>query len=120
MSIFRSTSSGISGVTVLMAGILSSSPRTRLPDHTDDSDRSTAFLIMPATLSNAPAAAAAVPHIAIASEFPSGVFASGKRDPAATISIVAHAEAKKRPIERHARAAPRRKAAGHTTVGLGT
>ena len=38
MSIFRGTSSGRSEATVLMAGILSSSPRTRLPDpsHTDD------------------------------------------------------------------------------------
>jgi hypothetical protein len=49
--------------TVLMAGILSSSPRTRRPD-----DRYAAFLIMPATLPNAStsaaavAAAAAVPH----------------------------------------------------------
>ena len=57
MSIFRSISIGRSGATVLMAGILSSSPRTRLPD-----DRYTAFLIMPATLSNASAAAAAVPY----------------------------------------------------------
>jgi hypothetical protein len=40
MSIFRSTSSGRSGDTVLMGGILSSSPRTRLPD-----DRYTVFLI---------------------------------------------------------------------------
>jgi hypothetical protein len=42
-----------------------------------------------------------------ASKFPSGGFASGKRDPAATISIVAHAGAMKRPLRRHPRAAPR-------------
>jgi hypothetical protein len=45
-----------------MAGILSSSPRTRLPD-----DRNTVFLIMPATLSNASAAAAAVVAVAAVS-----------------------------------------------------
>jgi hypothetical protein len=49
--------SGRSGATVLMAGILSSSPRTRLPN-----DQYTAFLIMPATLSNASATAAAVTY----------------------------------------------------------
>ena len=43
----------------MMAEILSSSPQTRLLD-----DRSTAFLIMPATLSNACAAAAAVAAMA--------------------------------------------------------
>ena len=59
LSIFRSTSSGRSAPAVLMAGILSSSPRTRLPD-----DRYTAFLIIPATLSNASAAAAAVATVA--------------------------------------------------------
>jgi hypothetical protein len=48
MSILRSTSSGRSGATVLMAGVLSSSQRTRLPD-----DRHPAFLIMPAALSSA-------------------------------------------------------------------
>ena len=42
-----------------MAGILSSSPRTRLPD-----DQYTVFLIMPATLSNASAAAAAAAAVA--------------------------------------------------------
>jgi hypothetical protein len=43
-----------------MAGILSSSPRTRRPD-----DRYAAFLIMPATLSNASASAAAVAAAAV-------------------------------------------------------
>ncbi len=55
MSIFRSKS----GATVLTGGILSSSPRTRLPDY-----RYTAFLIMPETLSNASAAAAAAAAVA--------------------------------------------------------
>ena len=60
----RSTSSGRSRAADLMAGIMSSSPRTRL-----HADRYTAFLIMPATLPNSSAAAvvdaavAAVPHI---------------------------------------------------------
>ena len=40
-------------------------------------------------------------------ELLSGGFASGIRHPAATISIVAHAEATKRPLRRHPRAAPR-------------
>ena len=104
MPIFRSTSSGLSGATVLMAEILSSSPQTRLHD-----DRSTVFLIMPATLSKASAAVAAVDAVAAVlsmrlrrgRELLSGVFASGKRDPAATISIVEHAEAMKRPLQRH-------------------
>ena len=42
-----------------MGGILSSSPRTRLPN-----DRYTAFLIMPVALSNASAAAAAAAAVA--------------------------------------------------------
>ena len=42
-----------------MGRILSSSPRTRLPD-----DQYTVFLIMPATLSNASAAAVAVAAVA--------------------------------------------------------
>ena len=81
---FRSTvtSSGRSGATVLMAGSLSSSPRTRLTD-----DRYTDFSIMPATLSNASAAAAAAAAVATvphsdsvrdeSSGLLSGVFASG-------------------------------------------
>ncbi len=100
MSVFWSTSSGRSGATVLMAGILSSSPRTRLPD-----DRYAAFLIMPATLFNASAAAAAVAATAqpYPMEIASGTRASAwrfrfrKTRPAATIGIVAHAEDMTRP-----------------------
>ena len=77
-----------------MAGVLASSPRTRLPD-----DRYTAFLIMPATLSNASAAAAAVaagvtvPHgdgIGDESSCLAGSIPENET-PAAKIGIVAHA-----------------------------
>ena len=75
-----------------------------LPD-----DRYTVFLIMPATLSNASAAAAAVPYSDCVGrqELLPGVFAYRKTRPVATINIVAHAEAMKRPLRRHRWAAPR-------------
>ena len=89
-----------------MAGILSSSPRTRLLD-----DRYTAFLIMPATLSTASAAAAAAAAVAavpyskcVGAESSCLVLSLPENEtPAATISIVAHAEAMKRPLQRHPR-----------------
>ena len=85
----------------MIAGPLS--PRTRLPD-----DRYTAFLIMPATLSNASAAETAiepVPHSKCAGAESSCLVLSMPENetPAATISIVAHAEAMKRPLQHHPR-----------------
>ena len=120
MSIFRSTSSGRSGAAVLMEGILSSSPRTRLPD-----ERYTAFLIMPVALSNASVAAAAVAAVAAVphsdcvrdESFCLGGSLPENAPDAATISIVAHAEA----MEATAPAPPSgraetSKAAVHTAV----
>ncbi len=111
MSIFRCTSSGRSGATVLMAGILSSSPRTRLPD-----DRYTGLLdhacdsVQRVHRSSCSGCSGCRTQLRSrrGRELLSGVFRFPETEtPAVAISIVAHAEAMKRPLQRHPRVTPR-------------
>jgi hypothetical protein len=115
MSILRSTSRGRSGATVLMGGILSSSPRTRLPD--DPPPRRSIHRLLDHACDSAQrvrrssgcsGCSGSLPpwRLRRGRELLSGGFASGKRDPAATM-LIEHAEAMKRPLRRHPRATPR-------------